>query len=962
MKLIALMQLTMSIVVGPLSFAQDPSSADFFESRIRPVLVKHCYECHAGTSQSIKGGLRVDWEGGLIQGGDSGAALVSGKPDDSLLLSALRFEELEMPPTGKLPIEIIEDFESWIKHGAFDPRKTSPQQPQYSNDNAPDAPLWSFKTIENVPDVPRTDSDWSETTIDQFLVAKHREQKLLPIEDTDPSNLMRRMAFDLTGLPPNAVDIERLLHAPRDFDFRAYADGLISSARFGEHWGRRWLDVARYADSNGGDFNATFHDAWRYRNYVVGAYNADMPFDQFIIEQIAGDLLPYKTSDERHRQLVATGFLMLGAKMLSERDKEKLRMDVVDEQIGAIGTAFLGLTLGCARCHDHKFDPIPTSDYYALAGIFKSTNALEGEIQKYVSNWKRVPLPIEPEHQQALAAHAEKLKVVKQAIAGVEKLVVAESKKGKPSELSSSDVIVDDRQAELVGNWKASGLSKPFVGVGYIHDENEEKGEKSVLFRTRLATGTYEVAFAFQGGATRALNVPVAVTHAGGIAQIEVNQQKQGTADEPYCVLGRFKFDDKQDALVSIATAGTSGFVVVDAIRFTPLDSPKSKSDNTKAADPKSGASDAAVDSSVLATAKKRLEELNEDLKALQKAAPIPAPTALAAQEAKQIGDCAICIRGEHNMPGNVVPRGFLTKLDYEHNEPIPADQSGRLQLARWIANERNPLTARVYVNRIWNHLMGVGIVASVDNFGRLGQLPSHPELLDRLATEFTQHGWSTKWLVREIVFSHAYRLSSRTDAANESIDPENLYLWRANRKRLSAESIRDTLLLASEQLETSISESPVSELGTLVTQNNANDSGYSQRSTSQRTLYMPIVRNELPSVMRVFDFADPDFGEGDRPETTVPEQALWMLNSKFARSNAEQIAERLLRQNSDVTQRIRFLYIGALGRPPTRVEQELATNFVNELPLNADSQRVATHWADLVQAVIASTSFRVID
>jgi hypothetical protein len=257
---------------------------------------------------------------------------------------------------------------------------------------------------------------------------------------------------------------------------------------------------------------------------------------------------------------------------------------------------------------------------------------------------------------------------------------------------------------------------------------------------------------------------------------------------------------------------------------------------------------------------------------------------------------------------------------------------------------------------------MGAGIVASVDNFGRLGQLPSHPELLDHLATEFTQRGWSTKWLVNEIVSSHAYRLSSRTDAACASVDPENLYLWRANRKRLSAESIRDTLLLASEQLETSFSESPVSELGTLVTQNNANDSGYSQRSTSQRTLYMPIVRNELPSIMRVFDFADPDVGEGDRPETTVPEQALWMLNSPFARSNAEQVANRLLRDSSDMPQRIQSLYIIALGRPPTLVEQELATNFINELPPNADSKSLAAHWSDLVQAVLASTSFRVID
>jgi hypothetical protein len=783
-----------------------------------------------------------------------------------------------------------------------------------------------------------------------------QSKQLTPLPDADVGTLLRRLAFDLTGLPPTAADVWQLHQSPEYFDWDGYIDRLLQSRAFAEHWARHWLDVARYADSNGGDFNATFHDAWRYRNYVVDAYFNDMPFDQFVVEQLAGDLLSAETPDDRHRQLVATGFLAIGAKMLSERDKVRLQLDVVDEQVSTVGSAFLGMTMGCARCHDHKFDPIPTEDYYALAGIFKSTHTLEGEIQKYVSNWIKTPLPIAPEHEQQLREYSEHLAALEQSIAQTEEIIKTESM-GSDS-LLGDGTIVDDAQAELVGNWKRSSLSKPHVAGGYIHDDESEKGEKSAIFRTRLlSSGKYQVWIAYQSGGNRAKNVPIAIRHAHGLSQVELNESKEPTENKLFELLGTFDFTDSADAEVAITTAGTSGYVVVDAIRFT-----EHSADGTDA--PTAAQNDKQRESPALVEAKARLELLNTQLKELRKSAPPPAPTALAAQDAAEIGDCAVCIRGEPHLLGPVVQRGFLSKVNLPTAQPlqIPEDQSGRLELARWIADPQHPLTARVFVNRIWSHLVGVGLVASVDNFGQLGQRPSHPELLDYLAHEFVEHGWSTKWLIREIVRSHTYRLSSHSDAAREAIDPENILLWRAHRKRLSAESIRDTLLVATGDLDTSLAESPVASLGTLVTQNSANDTGFTVASDSRRTLYMPVIRNELPSLMRVFDFADPDYGTGDRAETTVPAQALWMLNGPVVRSQAEQLAADLLSASSSPAQRVEQLYVRALGRVPTDNELVLALDFLIQVPPNSAPGFELEIWTDVVHAVLASSSFRMTD
>jgi len=936
--------------------AESPKEIEFFETKIRPVLIKHCYECHSAESDAIKGGLRLDIAAGILKGGDSGPSLVAKKPAESLLLESLQYDSLEMPPAGKLPAAVIRDFETWIKMGAPDPRKDAPSGPsplvqQIDFEKARE--FWAFQPVEEQPLPKTSDSDWPANWMDHFILSALEEKGLSPSEDADRATLIRRIAMDVTGLPPSVEEMEELLSSDKPDAIERYVDRLLSSQQYSEHWARHWLDVARYADSNGGDFNATFHDAWRYRNYVVETYNDDRPIDQFIIEQIAGDLLPAESDDVRSRQLIATGFLMMGAKMLSERDKEKLRMDVVDEQISVIGSTFMGMTMGCARCHDHKFDPIPTEDYYALAGIFKSTQTLDGESQKYVSTWTKEPLPISKEHAASIQEYntqssnfKAKIKATKDELKKLKKQISGSS------ELSLGTVLDDDK-ATLLGEWKTSSLSKNRVGPQYIHDNRTNKGECSATFKWPVSkSGEYEVRFAFAGTGGRSTAVPVSIKHADGETTIQVDQTKVAPIEETLLPLGRFHFKKDAEAVVTISNAGTTGFVLVDAVQFVLVSELETKS--------------TAVNPELLAKQtdlEKQLAQAELDLKRLEKAKPAPAPLAFAVREEKTPSDCQLCIRGEHQNLGPMVPRGLITVAMYDDPPAFEETSSGRLNLAKWIANDRHPLTARVYVNRVWHHLLGHGIVRSVDNFGHLGERPTHPELLDQLAYQFMQHNWSTKWLVREIILSRTYQQSSHRDESKWSADPENRLLWRANRKRLSAEQLRDSMLHATEEIDLDSAESPVGGLGTLVTQNKPNDGGYKTPSTNGRTIYAPVIRNELPSIMRVFDFANPDFVTGQRPATNVPAQALWMLNGPFVQERSQRLATLVLKAESQPPERIITLYQRVLGRPPTRSEEALATEFItgaNAQELTAEQEQQL--WADLAHALFASSAFRMLD
>ncbi|MCA9203781.1 MAG: DUF1553 domain-containing protein, partial [Planctomycetales bacterium] len=553
-------------------------------------------------------------------------------------------------------------------------------------------------------------------------------------------------------------------------------------------------DLARYADSNGLDQNLTHYNAWRYRNYLIDAFNNDKPYDRFIVEQLAGDLLPYENDRQLTEQLVATGFLMVGPKQLSERDKEKLRMDVVDEQIDTTGRVFMGMTLGCARCHDHKFDPIPSRDYYGLAGIFRSTTTVDGIKlgNVFVSGWKVRPLPIEPAHAAALKEHEDSLASIetplKQAREALKKL-------GQPSKFPRQvadlpGIVVDDREAEKQGDWKDSTYSPNYVGSGYIHDDRMGKGEKSVTFRPKLtAAGMYEVRISYAGSGGRSTRVPVTITHADGEDRVLVDQSKPASIEGLFHSLGQFRFESPEQAAVVIATDGTDdGYVIVDAVQFLPQGAAAAETPKDEA-EPQDEADDA--EKQRLAERRKTLEQqikqLEADLAELKKQAPPPARMAMAAADIDEPTDFVQLIRGNHNRPGDPVPRGFLQVAMRSESDDvaITPHQSGRLELAQWIASADNPLTTRVFANRVWHWLMGEGLVRSVDNFGHLGERPSHPELLDYLAARLVQQDWSVKQLVREVVLSRTYRLASQHDAAAFDVDPENRLRWRYPRRRL---------------------------------------------------------------------------------------------------------------------------------------------------------------------------------
>ena len=940
---------------------------EFFEARIRPVLIDQCYSCHSSDSESAKGGLLLDSAIGLLAGGDSGPAIVKGQPFLSPLLEAIRYEGTQMPPDGKLPDYVIADFEKWIADGAVDPRIGGRVGGSVggSVDIEAGKSFWAFRPAVDCA-VPKGHSR-SPNSIDAFVTEKHAKAGLRGAPRAERSTLIRRIYFDLVGLPPAPNSIDEGVAGSSRKAVSDLIDRLLGSDQFGVHWGRHWLDVARYADSNGNDFNATFHNAWKYRDYVVDAMNDDKPFNQFVMEQLAGDLLPHASSAQRTEQLVATGFLMLGTKMLSERDKEKLRMDVVDEQVSTVGTAFLGLTLGCARCHDHKFDPIPTRDYYALAGIFRSTRTLEGESQKYVSTWPRTALPTSDKHVAEVKNWESAKKDLETQLKSAQKHLLTLEKR----HVSNQANALDDTKAKFTGEWKLSSLTPTYFGKGYRHDNQTGKGMKSAEFVWRVpASSTYEVQVSYVSGGNRASNVPVAVMHAGGESRVLVDQTKSPEVDRMFSVVGRFPFEKGDSATVTVSTNGTVGYVIVDAIRFLPIDSsggylPDPDNNRTKSNDKLTAAQD-------------RVASLESSLQKLKKNAPAPIPRAIAVSDLAEVNDCEICIRGEHKNRGRTVPRGFLQvasdKLDSDFI--LPDSESGRRELAVWIASSENPLTARVIVNRVWSQLIGEGLVRTVDNFGSLGSRPSHPQLLDHLASRFVTPsdqqtakgswgmGWSLKTLIREIVTSDVYQRSCDHNDQSYQIDPENILLWKANRRRLPAESLRDSMLAISGSLDLSPGGSPVKGLGTLVKSNDANADDYVAHETYRRSLYLPIIRSELPPILAVFDFANPDMVVGKRPVTNVPAQSLFLMNSPFVMANAEAAAEKICEEPiGSIRDLVVKAYRQVLFRAASESEIDRAAGFIEGSGDTSPTAELAvTRLTRLIHVMFASTEFRMLD
>lgn len=944
-------------LASPSLRGDDPGSVDFFETKIRPVLIKHCYSCHSSEAEETGGTLWLDSAPAMREGGDSGPAIEAGNSDASLLISALRYESTEMPPDAPLPAEIIDDFARWIDAGAPDPRSSQASGPTKSKvDLDAGRQFWSFRPLQDYRDsqTPEHTQLRGAAMIDHLIDQQLSRQDVPPNGEARPEVRLRRLAFDLTGLPPDPKLRERWLRDPSPEHWEQIVDELLDSRSFAQHWARHWMDVARYADSNGSDFNATFHDAWRYRDYLVDSFDQDRPFDVMVQQQIAGDLLPYETEEERYTNLVASTFLMLGPKMLSERDKPKLILDVVDEQIDTVGRAFLGLTLGCARCHDHKFDPVPTGDYYALAGIFRSTQTLNGESQQFVSTFNKVPLPVPEElaaeHERYNARLKELSDQVADATQALDEL--------KREHLDG--VVLDDSQATKKGKWVSSTYTKGFFGEGYVHDENTRKGECSIEFRTRLPkSGKYIVRIAYSHSGNRASRVPVTVESSDTRHELVVNQQKKPDL-APWKTVGTFEFSDQQEAVLRISNTDTDGYVIADAVQFLEVSEQASSESSTTEPDP----SEESIAIDEVQQAQTKLAELQKQLTRFKSNAPEPFPLAMAPRDlpSSDITDSPIHIRGEVNNIGPKVPRGFLQVCGQGDASAGSPSGSGRLELAQWMTDPDHPLVSRVIVNRVWSHLLGEGIVRTVDNFGARGETPSHPELLDALAIDFMRDGWHFKALIRNIVLSRAYSRSSRYADEAVSVDPENRLLWRFNRKRMTAESIRDTMLVAAGLLQGDEPSGPVADKGVLVTKNNGDSKAAEAGLESPvRTLYLPVIRSNLPPLLTALDAADPDLLVGKRPNTNVPGQALVLMNSEDVVGWAHATAERLAQQHPTHRERLEASFRVCLSRDPTKSELELAEHYTQVTPEMNEAEKLE-RLKDWIAAVFASTEFRFLD
>ncbi len=1242
------MLILLALLPAGIALADDPTAEQlaFFETRIRPLLVERCYECHSGDPDEVENKFQIDSRAGILRGGIHGPAAIAGMPEKSLMIFSINHAvQIDMPPKFKLPQREIDDLTAWVQMGLpWTDSEVTATVPSPGENNSgviteEDRQFWAFLPPEQ-PTLPRVrQQDWISTAVDTFVLARLETARMQPSGKASRQVLVRRATFDLTGLPPTPAEINRFLEDTSPDAYARLVDRLLASPAYGERWARHWLDVARYADSNGLDENLAHGNAFRYRDYVVDSFNRDKTYDQFVAEQLAGDLLPEaETTSSLSERITATGFLSIGAKMLAEDDPLKMQMDIIDEQVDTLGRAFIGLTLGCARCHDHKFDPIPTADYYSLAGIFKSTTTMDnfnvvakwherpvaspeltrrteriqaelaglqdqiaqdrsaagkqaldrarGQVGTYLLAAQQLEqmdqllpasrtLSNDPEnlkrlnHQEIEAESFQRGNVATLTEGIGEGIGVLAGKEDTPgfveydvevpatglyqlevryaaTEPSPCRLVIDGdtlraavaggvtehpagtihqfwenvavsvleagkhiiriessgkfphldklRLIELAGSLGATGkdaatedlaaAAVELVDAVTVEAETFQRGNVSRLADgygagigvvagpggtntleydiTAPRTGTYHlvVRYAAEQSRPTRLSIGDQVIHPAGLAgttgswypdtqkweyqgsfhladrSFTLTLQREGPISHldrilllPGFTQGRDDISPDPELLGRWRGAlhkaeGQDKSVLFTWRRAVAGDFPLQLTEQSSAAEKLLLASGpvhslpeladryqqvfqlaqrqwealqqeqesattltdpalesyrqllygdegplGGVDLATLAlddTSAAASKELEQTATQLESSIPdLPAVMAVAEGTPE---DLQIHLRGNHITLGEKVPRQFPQVLSSLAQVPVDDTQSGRLQLARWLTSGDHPLTARVIANRVWQWHFGQALVRSPDNFGRLGQRPTHPALLDYLATRLQQDDWSLKSLHRLIMLSSTYQMSSAWNEDYAESDPENKLLWRMNRRRLEAEEIRDSLLAVGDNLDRSMGGSllPVKNRAYVTSTTNIDIRVYDSR---RRSLYLPVVRSALYSVFQVFDFAEPSVPNGQRQVTNIASQALFIMNSTIVMEQSQALANQLLSmEGADNPERIEWLYRKVLGRPAGSEELEdcLAhlekyAAALEENGITGDEQK-GHSWQSLCRALLASNEFIYLD
>jgi mono/diheme cytochrome c family protein len=879
----------------PASAADPPAKPaaaqlEYFETKVRPVLAEHCYSCHGAKKQSA--GLRLDTAAGLKAGADNGPVVVPGDPAKSRLVKSVRREgDYAMPPKKPLPDDAVAALAEWVKGGAALPDDArGPEGDRRKH--------WAFQPVAppKVPDVPGAKA--GRTEIDAFVAARLAEKGLAPAPRADRRTLVRRAYYDLLGLPPSYEEVERFAADDSPDAWEKLIDRLLASPRYGERWGRYWLDVARYADTKGYEFTAerSFPFAYTYRDYVIDALNADKPYNQFVTEQIAADLLPL--GDDK-RPLAALGYLTLGRRFLNNQP------DIIDDRIDVVTRGFMGLTVTCARCHDHKYDPVPITDYYSLYGVFASsaepaelpligaaartpeTVAFEAELEKREAEYRA----------EVARRHADALKKLNEPAVVAEYLLAVLDTRGKPQDQVQNAVrqrgltrhAFDRWQKFLEAEWKAK--SPVYTPLLALRDALEKEIESLRKDANPL------IAEALADAKAKALRAAVEAV------------AKVLTAEPPA--------EPSKDRVAVAAWRGKGG----------PLDVPPADADklfNT-------------ADRNALAALRKKID-------AFKAGNPHAPPRAHALNDLPAPVQPVVFLRGNPNNRGPQVPRQAPAVIAGPDRKPF-TQGSGRLELAKAITSPDNPLTARVMVNRVWQGHFGKALVRTPSDFGLRSDPPTHPELLDWLAARFVSDGWSLKRLHKVVMLSATYQQSAAAGAEAYKTDPENRLLAHQNRRRLDFEALRDSLVAASGRLDLTAGGKPVDL--------------FRAPFTTRRTVYGLIDRTNLPGTFRVFDVANPDTHSPQRFQTTVPQQALFLLNSPFVQEQAQALAARKEIADAKTTDaKVRALYRAALGREPAKGEAALAAEFVGD----DDPKSAFGRWPQLAQVLLLSNEFGFVD